>query len=81
MTEDELRKGLEGVMSKAGWTEDDIIDFVRDNLKSLVEIDKPLIGFVIKGHLKTEPVAARNFLRDSLVRDISRANPIKLKEE
>ena len=40
MDNEELRKGLEEVMSKAGWTEDDIIDFVRDNLKSLVEIDK-----------------------------------------
>jgi len=51
MDNEELRKGLEEVMSKAGWTEDDIIDFVRDNLKSLVEIDREKLKEIIRDRI------------------------------
>ena len=92
MDNEKLRKGLEGVMSKAGWTEDDIIDFVRDNLKSLVEIDgekivnrilpykiyKPFYHPVEKTIVFCEMTGKE---RGEIVKGFAKANPIKLKEE
>ena len=77
MTEDELRKGLEGVMSKAGWAEDDIIDFVRDNLKSLVEIDKE---GVIDAFIHSIPKKGLPNMR-RVAKFIVKENPIKFKEK
>ena len=75
MDNEKLRKGLEGVMSKAGWTEDGIIDFVRDNLKSLVEIDESELWKELKHWFPDAEYLT------GVVELIAKENLIKLKEE
>ena len=78
MTDKELIKEIEGVIGDGAKAI--VENVIKPCITELVEIDKPLLGFVIGRHLKAEPVAAKDFFRDSLVRDISKANPIKLTE-
>ena len=75
MDNEKLRKGLEGVMSKAGWTEDDVIDFVRNNLKNIVEIDKERLWRALKHWFpNTEYLTG-------IAETIAKENLIKFKEE
>jgi len=75
MTKEELRKGLEGVMSEARWTEDDIIDFVRDNLKSIVEIDEIELWKELKRWFPDVEYLT------GIAELVAKENPIKLKEK
>ena len=82
MDNEKLRKGLEGVMSKAGWSEDDIIDFVRDNLKDIVEIDREKLKEIIRDRIwSIEYKTVGRWGGFDLIDTILCVNPIKLKEE
>ena len=88
MTKKKLVEGLEEIMfNKAGWTDKEVIDYLRVNLKSLCEIDEEKINKLVKSagdysHNKSSVKTLQLYDKGIkyLASIVLKVNPIKFKE-